>query len=118
MDIQEKIRVLTEDKEFVEAFQKTTNAQEVVDLYARYDVEIPVEIAQELFEQDMCELNEEELNEVAGGGLISFGVSCVYYGAGYLGARLAGWSKSKSKSYAKKCKAVGSVIGKVLEWAL
>ena len=118
MDIQEKIRALTENEEFVEAFQKVTNAQEVVDLYARYDVQIPMEIAQELFEKEETELNEEALDEVAGGGLISTGISWVYYGAGYVGGRIAGWDKKKSKQYAKNCKTVGKVIGTALEWAL
>lgn len=118
MDIQEKIRVLMENEEFVEAFRSATNAQEIVELFGSNGVEVPLEIAQELFEKEERDLNEEELDNVAGGGLISTGISWAYYGAGYLGGRMAGWSKSKSKSYAKKCKIAGKIIGTALEWAL
>lgn len=111
MDIQAKIAALMEQEEFRSAFEKVTNAQEVVDLFGANGVEVPLEIAQELFVQEEEELSAEELDNVAGGGKFSTALGYVYYGAGYLGGRLAGWDKKKSKSYAKKCKVVGKVLG-------
>ena len=121
MDIQERINKLMEQKEFVEEFSKACNAQDVVDLFGRNGVEVPVNIAEELFIPAIHadgELNEDALDDVAGGGLGSIIGGAigqqVMYGAGYLGGRLAGWSKSKSKSYASTCGKIGSVIGGAL----
>lgn len=118
MEIQAKIQELMENKEFVEAFGKVTNAEEVVELFGKNGVEVPLEIAQELFTQEENDLNEEDLDDVTGGGLISMGIGALYYGAGYLGGRIAGWDKKKSKAYAKKCKTVGGILGGALEYAL
>ena len=118
MEIQEKIQELMEKKEFVEAFGKVSNAQEVVELFGNNGVEVPVEVAQELFEQDERDLNEEELDEVAGGGWISWGIEAAYYGAGYLGGRLAGWSKKDSRKYAKNCQKIGGFLGDAFEFVL
>ena len=122
MDIQEKINQLMEQKEFAEEFSKATNAQEVVALFGRNGVEVPAEIAEELFVPSIHmdgELGEDALDDVAGGG--SFGAAVggaigngIFYGAGYLGGRLAGWSKSKSKEYAKSCGKFGSALGGML----
>lgn len=111
MDIQAKISALMENEEFRNAFAEVTNAQEVVALFHDNGVEVPLEIAQELFGNDGEELSAEELDNVAGGGKWSTGLGYVYYGAGYLGGRLAGWDKNRSKSYANKCKTVGKVLG-------
>ena len=118
MDIQERINKLMEQKEFAEAFSKTSTAQEVVDLFGRNGVEVPLEIAEELFIPAIHmdgELNEDALDDVAGGGVGSIIGGAigqqVFYGAGYLGGRLAGWSKSKSKKYASTCGKIGSVLG-------
>ena len=70
MDIQERINKLMEQKEFAEAFSKTSTAQEVVDLFGRNGVEVPLEIAEELFIPAIHmdgELNEDALDDVAGG---------------------------------------------------
>ena len=122
MDIQERINKLMEKKEFAEEFSKASNAQEVVDLFNRNGIEVPMEIAEELFIPAIHadgELSEEMLDDVAGGG--SFGAAAggaigngIFYGAGYLGARLAGWSKSKSKKYASSCGKFGSALGGML----
>lgn len=111
MEIQAKISALMENEAFREAFANAGNAQAVVDLFGRNGVEIPLEIAQELFAPNDEELSVEDLDNVAGGGMYSTALGYVYYGAGYLGARAAGWSKSKSKNYASKCKTVGKVLG-------
>ncbi len=119
MEIQEKINALMEKEEFVEAFKKTTTPEEVVELFGQNGIDIPHEIADELFQVQTYQtddLSEEDLEAVAGGGPVGAMVGkaigkAVYYGAGYLGGRLAGWSKSQSKSYANKCGKVGSVIG-------
>lgn len=111
MEIQAKIAALMEEEAFRTAFANAGNAQEVVDLFHANGVEVPLEIAQELFDREEEELSEDALENVAGGGKFSTALGYVYYGAGYLGARLAGWDKKQSKSYASKCKVVGKVIG-------
>lgn len=125
MDIQERINKLMEQKEFAEEFSKASTAQEVADLFGRNGVEVPVEIAQELFIPAIHadgELNEEALDDVAGGGIGSIVGGAIgqqiFYGAGYLGGRLAGWSKSKSKEYATTCGKVGSVLGGIMGTAI
>ena len=111
MEIQAKIAVLMENEEFRTAFGNATNAQEVVDLFHANGVEVPLAIAEELFQKEEEELSAEDLDDVAGGGKFSTALGYVYYGAGYLGGRLAGWDKQRSKNYAKKCKVVGKVLG-------
>ena len=111
MEIQAKIAALMENEAFRDAFAAAANAQEVVDLFHANGVEVPLAIAEELFQKEEEELSVDDLDDVSGGGKFSTALGYVYYGAGYLGGRLAGWSKSKSKSYANKCKVVGKVIG-------
>lgn len=111
MDIQAKISALMENEEFRSEFQKVTCPQEVVDLFQANGIEVPLEIAEELFRTEETELSEDALDDVSGGGKYSSALGYVYYGAGYLGGRLAGWSKSKSKKYASKCQVVGKVLG-------
>lgn len=122
MDIQAKISALMEQEAFVEAFKQVEDAQDVVDLFGKHGVEVPLEIAEELFqpvEEEEGELSEEALEDVAGGGKVGKFVGKVLgygagYGAGYLGGRLAGWSKADSKKYASKCGSVMSTLGGVL----
>ena len=121
MNIQEKINSLMEKEEFRAAFEQVTSAQEVVDLFGSHGVEIPVDIAMELFEvvPDGDELSEQKLEDVAGGGTIGAGIggaigNGIYYGAGYLGGRLAGWSKKRSADYAKSCGKFGTAFGSML----
>ena len=117
MMIQEKINALMQQEAFAEAFKKATNAQDVVELFHNHGIEVPLQIAQELFAPTAeVELSEDDLDNVAGGG--SFGAAVgsaigngIYYGAGYLGGRLAGWSKTKSKNYAQSCGKFGSALG-------
>ena len=108
MDIQERINKLMENEAFAEEFSKATNAKEVVELFGRNGIDVPMEIAEELFVPAIHmdgELNEDDLDKVAGGAAFAALGSAigkgVFYGAGYLGRRLAGWSQSKSKNYAK-----------------
>ncbi len=62
------------------------------------------------------ELSETELEQIDAAGKVG-ALLCgivgngIYYGAGYTGARLAGWNKKKAKSYAKSCSQFGTVIG-------
>jgi len=120
MEIQEKVNALLEKEEFAKALEKVQNAQEVVDLFAAEGIEVPLNLAEELFEPLLPdgELDEKALDEVAGGGLgtcvgtaIGNGIA---YGAGYLGGRLAGWSKKKSKEYAKSCSKFGGALGGII----
>ncbi|MBO7253297.1 MAG: hypothetical protein J6V25_11810 [Oscillospiraceae bacterium] len=117
MMIQEKINALMAQEAFAEAFRMATTAQEVVDLFHKHGIEVPLHIAQELFTPtNEAELSEDDLDMVAGGGAVGKAIGSlvgggVFYGAGYIGGRLAGWSKQKSKSYAKKCSKAGNVLG-------
>ena len=118
MSIQERINSLMEKESFAEDFSNASTAKEIVDLFGRNGVDVPMEIAEELFDpttQEESELNEESLDDVTGGGAISDAIGLAYYGAGYLGGRLAGWSKSDSKKYAKNCKKIGSLLGTAIE---
>lgn len=120
MEIQEKINELMQNKDFAEAFENVSTPEEVVDLFGRNGVEVPLEIAQELFQPVAAEgeLTEDELDDVAGGGFISSAGKAVFWGAGYLGARLAKWDKAKSRAYANKCSKLGSALGSAMDWAL
>lgn len=119
--VDEKLAKLAENEEFVEAFRKVTTPEEVVDLYAKYGFELPIEVAQEIFEpsaEEGAELTPEDLENVAGGGKLANAMGAVYGCIGYLAARGAGWSKKNSKKYAKGCAAVGKAIGKGFEAVL
>lgn len=119
MNIQERINELMQDSTFVEAFQAAKTPDEVVSLFGRNGIEVPVEIAQELFETNIqdCELSENALDGVAGGGAWASCLSKAYWCAGYLGGRLAGWSKKRSADYAKKCSYLGGALGGALDLA-
>lgn len=119
MTIQEKINALMEREAFAEAFNQAASPEEVVALFGANGIEVPLEIATELFEQPQGELDEEALDNVAGGGVVGVFIGKVvvggaYYGAGYLGGRLAGWDKARSSSYAKSCSKFGSSLGGIL----
>ena len=122
MEIQEKINALMEKEEFRAAFEKVACPQDVVELFGKNGVEVPLEVAQELFEPavpDEVELTEESLADVAGGAVIGATVGAaigngIFYGAGYLGGRLAGWSKKKSAKYAKSCSKFGTSFGSMI----
>lgn len=121
MEIQRKIAQLMENDEFRAAFEKVTTPDEVVDLFGKNGIEVPLEIAEELFKPvigEDTELSEDTLDDVSGGGFGSIlGTAigkAVGYSAGYLGGRLAGWNKEQSRNYAKNCSDVGGTIGAVL----
>ena len=123
--IQEKLNNLMKDEAFVEAYRKVEDPAELVRLFHEHGVDVPVEVAQELFEPIVAdgELLEEDLESVAGGGwaggVIGKAIGGpVAFGFGYLGGRLAGWSKVKSVNYASKCEKVGEVLGAGLVGAL
>ena len=82
------IEDLMYDKEFNEQVEKAANAEEVVSLFASRGIEVPLGIAQELFHQSEVELNENELENIAGGK------SCPVIG--YLCWRLMGYDRKTS----------------------
>lgn len=122
MDIQEKINALMEKDEFRQEFENLVDPEGVVELFGRNGVEVPLEIAEELFMPvlpEEGELSPDDLEDVAGGTWkgVKTGAKIgksIFYGAGYLGGRLAGWSKSKSASYANKCSYLGVGLGGAL----
>ena len=120
MEIQEKINELMQDKDFVEAFQNVSAPEEVVELFGRNGVEVPLAVAQELFQPVTVEgeLTENVLDDVAGGGFCGMAGKAVFWGAGYLGARLANWDAAASRSYANKCSKIGGVLGSAMDWAI
>ena len=107
-----EIKELVTNEEFKAAAGKVETVEEAVELCKAHGVEITgEELVEAIKKSNSEELNEEALDNVAGGGKYSTALGYVYYGAGYLGGRLAGWSKSKSKNYASKCQTVGKVLG-------
>lgn len=113
MEIQERIQKLMEVEAFRDAFAAVTNPQEVVDLFGANGIEVPYEIAEELFQPVSGEeLSADTLDDVAGGGAVgALAGGVVFYGAGYLGGRLAGWNQSKSHKYATSCSYFGAAFG-------
>lgn len=117
MEIMDKINKLMENEEFRNAFAAVTDPQGVVELFGANGIEVPYNIAEELFQPELPEgeeLSDEVLENVAGGFGTSAGAAIgngIFYGAGYLGARLAGWDDKKTKQYAKVCGGVGAALG-------
>ncbi len=94
--------LLLQDKELNEKVKQAKNADEVVALFAEKGVDVPKEIAQELFEPaeiNESELDEEDLEAVSGGGI--FG-SILGGGVAYLIKRLKGMSKAEAAKAAIK----------------
>ncbi len=125
MNIQEKINVLMENPAFKAAFENAASPLEVVELFGANGVEVPMAIAQELFQPLASdeELNEAALENVAGGGKLASIIggalgNGIYYGAGYLGGRLAGWDKKRSREYAKSCGKFGTTFGTLIGYVL
>jgi len=122
MNMEEKLNALKENKAFSAEFEKVTSAQELTALFQRYGVDVPLEIAQELFvpiSNEDGELSTEDLENVAGGGIFgaiggALGGAALGYTVGYLGGRLAGWSKKESRAYAAKCASSDAVAGAAL----
>ncbi len=116
--IQEQINALAKDEAFVEAYKKVETPAELVALFHKHGIEVPVETAKELFAPIVLdeELSENDLESVAGGGWFGKQIGKaiggpVAFGLGYLGGRLAGWSKVKSVNYADKCEKFGAELG-------
>ena len=80
--------------EFNRQVAAAKDAKEIVDLFAAKGIEVPVEIAQELFEQPAeAELSPEALDNVAGGG--AWGAA-LGGGCAYVISRLSGKSRAQS----------------------
>ena len=95
-----KFEELLTNVEFNQQVDAAKNAQEVVDLFAAKGVEVPMEIAQELFERPAdAELSADDLDNVAGGGIWGavIGGSCAY-----VYSRLSGKSRTASAAAAIK----------------
>lgn len=68
--MEERLEKLLEDPSFQEAFSKTASAEEASALFAQHGIQItPEELTTALAQVD-GELNEDALNEVAGGALL------------------------------------------------
>lgn len=120
MDNIKKLDELAHNESFQAGYQSVKTPDELVALFSRYDVEVPLEIAQELFESNGIdeELPEDALDKVAGGkGVWNSLLGGVFWGTGYVGARLAGWDKKKSMAYATGCSRIGSCLGGALDAA-
>ncbi len=118
--IQEKIDALAKDEAFAEAYKKVETPAELVALFHKHGIEVPVEIAQELFEPIVLdeELSEDDLENVAGGGLLGGKIGkiiggAVGYGCGYVISRSTGHSQKESLHIAKVCGKVGAVDGEI-----
>ena len=96
-----KFEELINNEEFNLQVSAAKNAQEVVDLFAAKDVEIPMELAQELFEKPATdvELSADDLDDVAGGRV---GGAIVGGTAAYLFYRKMGYSVTQALKMAAK----------------
>jgi len=117
-----KIDALYQNDGFEERLSNVASPNELVELFRENGVEIPMNIAEELFVPSTyktAELNDEDLDNVSGGGF-TFGAigsavgNGIFYAAGYLGARIAGWDSKKSKDYASKCGKFGAGFGGII----
>jgi len=87
--------------EFNQQVAAAKDAKEIVDLFAAKGIEVPMEIAQELFEQPAeadGELSAEALDNVAGGG--AWGAA-LGGGCAYVISRLTGKSVAQSAHIAR-----------------
>ena len=96
-----KFEELITNEEFNLQVSAAKNAQEVVDLFAAKDVEIPMELAQELFEKPAtdAELSADDLDDVSGGGWVGAAIGA---SAAYLYYRNKGYSKAVALAMAAK----------------
>ena len=95
-----KFEELLTNVEFNQQVDAAKNAQEVVDLFAAKGVEVPMEIAQELFERPAdAELSADDLDNVAGG---AFWGAVVGGGTAYVVSRLSGKGRAASAAAAAK----------------
>ena len=96
-----KFEELITNEEFNLQVSAARNAQEIVDLFAAKDVEIPMELAQELFEKPAtdAELSADDLDDVAGGRL---GGAIVGGTTAYLYYRAKGYSVAQALKMAAK----------------
>ena len=93
-----KFEELLTNVEFNQQVAAAKDAQEVVDLFAAKGIEVPMEIAQELFEQPAdAELSADDLDNVAGGGLWG---AVAGGAAAYVVSRLTGKSRTASAAAA------------------
>ena len=97
----EMMEELITNEEFNLQVSAAKNAQEVVELFAAKGVEIPMELAQELFEKPAAdaELSADDLDDVAGGGWVCAAVGGT---AAYLYYRSKGYSKAAALVMAAK----------------
>ena len=95
-----KFEELLTNVEFNQQVAAAKDAKEVVDLFAAKGIEVPMEIAQELFEQPTdAELSADDLDNVAGG---AFWGAVVGGGCAYIYSRLSGKSRGASAAAAAK----------------
>ena len=95
-----KFEELLTNVEFNQQVAAAKDAQEVVDLFAAKGIEVPMEIAQELFEQPAnAELSADDLDNVAGGALLG---AVAGGSAAYVVSRLTGKSRAASAAAAAK----------------
>ena len=95
-----KFEELLTNVEFNQQVAAAKDAQEVVDLFAAKGIEVPMEIAQELFEQPAdAELSADDLDNVAGG---AFWGAVAGGGCAYIYSRLSGKGVAASAVAAAK----------------
>ena len=68
--MEEKLKELLKDPSFQEAVSKATSAEDVSALLAQHGIQIPPEEISAALAQSEGELNEDELDEVAGGCVV------------------------------------------------
>ena len=105
-EIKAKAQELTQDAEWMQALSNAETTAEAAALFAQKGVEVTAEQLDQLVEkQEQGELDEADLDNVAGGDIvIALGVgvmvtlSVLAYGSAYLGSReTSSWYNQKKK---------------------
>ena len=100
-----KFEELLTNVEFNQQVAEAKDAKEVVELFAAKGIEVPMEIAQELFEQPAdAELSADDLDNVAGGG--AWG-AVLGGGCAYIYSRVTGKNRAQAALAAAKHAAYG-----------
>ena len=93
--MENKIRALYENEEFVNTLKETKTFEEAAELFKANGIDIPAEqleaFAKDALKQDATELSEENLDDVSGGFLTYLAIAGACLVGGYVVGRIIAW---------------------------